>query len=377
MKKDRPTVYEDAISRGITRRQFLTFCTTMAAYLGLEHSAVGQVVKALETKPKVPVLWFNFQECTCCTESFIRSSHPTMVDILFDKISLDYNETLMAAAGEQAEEALQNAMKEYKGEYIMAIEGSIPMGNPGYCCIGGKSAIDILKDSAKNAKAVICWGNCAFHGCVQSAKPNPTGATAIQEIITNKPLVNVPGCPPIPAVMAGVIVYMLTFGTIPELDGMKRPLTFYSRRVHDTCYRRANYDAGLFVQSFDDENAKKGYCLYKMGCKGPNTYNSCGVIKWNDGVSYPIQSGHPCIGCAEPGFFDFGPLYSHLPKVGGFGIEANADQIGAVVGAGTLAGILVHAVRTNIRKHKLIQDGEIPPDKDEVTTEHESSQNKE
>ncbi|MGL4229405.1 MAG: [Ni/Fe] hydrogenase small subunit, partial [Tannerellaceae bacterium] len=117
MKKDRPTVYEDAISRGITRRQFLTFCTTMAAYLGLEHSAVGQVVKALETKPKVPVLWFNFQECTCCTESFIRSSHPTMVDILFDKISLDYNETLMAAAGVQAEEALQNAMKEYKGEY--------------------------------------------------------------------------------------------------------------------------------------------------------------------------------------------------------------------------------------------------------------------
>ncbi len=84
--------------------------------------------------------------------------------------------------------------------------------------------------------------------------------------------------------------------------------------MHDTCYRRPNYDAGLFVESWDDENARKGYCLYKMGCKGPVTYNACSVVKWNEGTSYPIQSGHGCIGCSEEGFWDNGPFYQHLAR---------------------------------------------------------------
>ena len=113
--------------------------------------------------------------------------------------------------------------------------------------------------------------------------------------------------------MAGTIVHLLAFDRIPQLDGLGRPKAFYSRRVHDTCYRRPNYDAGLFVESFDDENARRGYCLYKMGCRGPVTYNACGVMRWNNGVSYPIQSGHGCIGCSEANFWDNGPFYQHLP----------------------------------------------------------------
>ena len=341
----------------------MKFCGMMSAMLGLESTAIAQVAQALETKPRIPLIWLHGQECTCCSESFIRSSHPIVADILLDKVSLDYTETLMAAAGHQAEAAMHKTMEEYKGEYLLLVEGAIPSKEAGaYCCIGGRTFEDIVQEAADGAKAVIAWGNCASSGCVQAAKPNPTGAEPVHKVIKGKPIINVQGCPPIAEVMAGVVVHLLTFERMPQLDGLGRPKAFYSRRVHDTCYRRPNYDAGLFVESFDDENARRGYCLYKVGCKGPSTYNSCGVIKWNNGVSFPIQSGHPCIGCSEANFWDNGPFYRRLPEFPGFGIESTADKVGVGLGIATGVGIAAHAISTNIRKKKLIERGECEPE---------------
>ncbi|KAF0243212.1 MAG: hydrogenase small subunit [Sediminibacterium sp.] len=354
-----PTYYEEVQRKGYSRRDFVQFVSMMTAFIGLDQSAIGQVTKALETKPRLPVIWLHFQECTCCSESFIRSSHPIVADILLDKISLDYSETLMAASGTQAEEQLKNTMAKYKGQYILCIEGSVPLGADGvYCMIGGKTSIQILEEASEGAAAIIAWGSCASNGCVQSAKPNPTKATPIHKIIKNKPIIKVPGCPPIGEVMAGVIVHYLTFGRIPELDKIGRPKAFYSKRVHDTCYRRPFYDAGLFVETFDDANAKKGYCLYKVGCKGPSTYNACGVMKWNGGTSFPIQSGHPCIGCSEENFWDNGRFYERGSSFAGFGIEADADSFGKVALGITGAALVAHAVATNIGKSKLIRDHE-------------------
>ncbi len=351
----RPTYFEELRDRGYSRRDFMKFCTMMAAYLGLETSGAAQIAKTLENTPRVPVIWLHFQECTCCSESFIRSSHPIVADIVLDKISLDYTETLMAASGHQAEEAMHATMEKYKGEYVLCVEGSVPMGADGvYCCIGGKSSFDILQECAEGAKAVIAWGSCASNGCVQSAKPNPTGATPIHKLIKSKPIIKVPGCPPIGEVMAGVLVHIITFGRLPELDRVGRPKAFYSKRVHDTCYRRPFYDAGLFVETFDDENAKKGYCLYKVGCKGPSTYNACGVMRWNNGTSYPIQSGHGCFGCSEENFWDNGPIYRQMANFPGFGIESNADKIGMTAAGVTVAGMAAHAIGTNLRKGKII-----------------------
>ena len=87
---------------------------------------MAQVVNALETKPRLPIIWLHLQECTCCTESFIRAAHPIVATLLLDKISLDYTETLMAAAGEQAEAAKEETMKKYYGNYLLMIEGSLP-----------------------------------------------------------------------------------------------------------------------------------------------------------------------------------------------------------------------------------------------------------
>ena len=353
--KKKITTYEFLKSRGISRRDFMKFCGIMGSMLGLKASGVEQVVDAFMTKPRVPVIWEHFQECTCCSESFIRCSHPIVQDILLEMISLDYDATIMAAAGQQALDAQKAAMKENYGNYILLIEGAVPLGNPGYCTLGGRSALDVLKEDVRGAKAIIAWGNCASSGCIQHARPNPTDAQPIHKIIKGKPIVNVQGCPPIADVMAGVITYILTFDKLPELDQQLRPKVFYGRRIHDTCYRRPCYDAGLFVQSFDDENAKKGYCLYYMGCKGPNTFNSCAVIKWNLGVSYPIQSGHGCIGCAEPNFWDYEPLYEHIPYTYGFGVESNADKIGAGLAGIALGGVVAHAIATNMRKNRMIR----------------------
>ena len=350
------TYYDSIVEQGYSRRDFMKFVTFITAYMGYESSMVGQVAKALETTHRIPVIWEHFQECTCCSESFIRSDHPIVADIILDKISLDYTLTLMAASGHQAEAAKKATMDNYKGEYILCVEGSVPLGDDGnYCCIAGRSAKDVLLEAAEGAKAIICWGSCASNGCVQSAYPNPTEATPIHKIIKNKPIIRVPGCPPIGEVMAGVIVHLVTFGRLPELDGQGRPKAFYAKRVHDSCYRRPYYDAGLFVESFDDENAKKGYCLYKVGCKGPMTYNACGTIKWNNGVSYPIQSGHGCFGCSEDNFWDNGPIYERLTGLHGFGIESSADTIGKVAAGVVAGGVAVHAITANILKKKELE----------------------
>lgn len=359
MSKDtipqQPTYYQEIRRKGYSRREFIQFAGIMAAFIGIENSAIGQVAKAMATKPRIPIIWLHFQECTCCSESFIRSSHPIVADILLDKVSLDYTETLMAASGVQAEEALKHTMTKYKGEYILCVEGSVPTAADGvYCMIGGKTSMQILDEAAEGAKAIIAWGSCASNGCVQSAKPNPTSATPIHKLVRGKPVIKVPGCPPIGEVMAGVIVHLLTFDRIPELDKLGRPKAFYSKRVHDSCYRRPYFDAGLFVESFDDENAKKGYCLYKVGCKGPSTYNACGVTRWNGGVSFPIQSGHPCIGCSEENFWDNGRFYERGSAFAGFGIEQEADQLGKWALGATGVALAAHAVYTNIGKSKLI-----------------------
>ncbi len=355
MGQSRPSIWRVMQAKGYSRRDFIRFCGFAAGVAGIEAAGLSQVVHAFQNQPRPPVVWLHFQECTCCSESFIRSSHPLVADVLLDYLSLDYTETLQAAAGHQAEACLEDTIHRYPGEYILLVEGSVPMKDDGvYCTIGGRSAEQILRQAAADAAAIIAWGSCASNGCIQAASPNPTNATPIHQIL-RKPVIKVPGCPPIADVMTGVVTHILVFGRLPELDNQGRPREFYSRRVHDTCYRRPYYDAGLFVESWDDEHARKGYCLYKMGCRGPVTYNACSVMRWNEGTSYPIQAGHGCIGCSESNFWDNGPFYQHLASFPGFGIESTADTVGTVLGVGTAAGIAAHAIATQIRKRREVR----------------------
>jgi len=336
MRKDQ-TLGEFLRSQGVSRRGFLKYCSATASLMALPPSAVAQVAEALATARRPSVIWLSFQECTGCTESLTRSHAPTVESLIFDAISLDYHHTLQAAAGHGAEAAREAAMEENKGKYLLVVDGSIPAGNNGYSTIAGISNYDMLKDTAKDAFAIIAVGTCAAFGGLPQADPNPTGAVSVSDIITDKPIINVSGCPPIPVVITGVLAHFLTFGTIPELDALGRPAAFFGQNIHDRCYRRPFYERGQFAETFDDEGARKGWCLYKLGCKGPTTYNACATLKWNQGTSFPIQSGHPCIGCSEPRFWDKGGFYDPI-SAGNWGSRdalLGAAAAGAALGVGS------------------------------------------
>jgi hydrogenase small subunit len=241
-------------------------------------------------------------------------------------------------------------MKENDGQYLLVVDGSIPLDNPGYSTIAGVSNYDMLIEGAKGAAAIIAVGTCATYGGIPHAKPNPTGAVSVGDIIKDKPIINVPGCPPIPVVITGVLTHFLTFGAIPELDHLGRPMVFYGQSIHDRCYRRPFYDKGLFAKTFDDEGAKKGWCLYELGCKGPTTYNACATTKWNDGTSFPIEAGHPCLGCSEPDFWDGGGFYKAL-SMPTEEIAKNTLYAGAAaVAAGAALGVANRAKSSSAKK---------------------------
>jgi hydrogenase small subunit len=297
---------------GMPRRQFLQFCAGLTATLGFGRGALGAVAKALTHAERPSVIWLHFQECTGCTESLLRAEHPTLEKLILDVISLDYHETLMAAAGHQAEAAREAAMAAHKGKYILVVEGAIPTGADGaYCKVGGKTAIELVKACAADAAAVIAIGSCASWGGMPSTSPNPTGASSVASIL-GQPVLTIPGCPPNPYNFLTTVVHYLVLGKLPELDAKGRPKFAYGRLIHENCERRAHFDAGRFAIQFGDEGHRKGYCLYKLGCKGPETYANCPSILFGDAGSgsWPVGCGHPCIGCTEQGVGFTKPIHA-------------------------------------------------------------------
>ncbi len=288
------------VEKKVKRRDFLTLSTKVAAVLGLSPAFIPQFSEAMEKKKKPAVIWLHFQECTGCTESLLRAEGPDLASVILDVISLEYHETLFAAAGHQIEEQLHQAMKTYAGGYVLVVEGAIPTKADGhYCMIGGKTALDSLKEVAANCAAIIAIGSCASWGGIPSSGPNPTGAVGVGDIIKDKPIVTIPGCPPSPYNFLSTVVHFLTFGKLPTLDKLGRPMFAYGRLIHEQCERRAHFDAGRFANEYGDEGHRKGYCLYKLGCKGPSTYGNCPEIGFNREKTWPVNVGHPCFGCIE------------------------------------------------------------------------------
>lgn len=231
----------------------------------------------------------------------------------------------MAAAGHQAEAILEETRAKYKGRYVLAVEGNPPLNEGGMFCIdGGKPFVEKLRSMAEESMAIVAWGTCASSGCVQAAEPNPTGAVPIDKVITNRPIIKVPGCPHIAEVMTGLVTFVTAFGKLPQLDRLGRPKMFYSERIHDKCYRRSHFDAGQFVEEWDDEGARKGYCLYNMGCKGPTTYNACSAVRERRRV---------------------------IPdSIWPLGIEKNADQIGMAAAGVVGLTVAAHAAVTAVKR---------------------------
>jgi len=341
---------------GVSRRDFLTLCSMVlaAAPVGLaltdKVKSAEQLANLVAKAKKPSVIWLHFQDCTGCTETLLRTSRPDVADLILNVISLDYHETLMAASGYQAEKCLKDAMEANAGKYVLVVEGAIPARDDGiYMELAGRPAIQVAKEVAAHAAAVIAMGSCASWGGVPSADPNPTGAVGVDTVISGKPIVNLPGCPPNPYNLLAVVLEYVTMGRLPQLDGFGRPKFAYERVIHENCPRRAHFDAGRFAHAFGDEGHRQGWCLYKLGCKGPVTHASCSTRHFNEipGV-WPIGIGAPCFGCTEKGVvwqmgtFETVPIHLATPPDTYPPIYSTAGQI--KVGAAALVGTIAGAV---------------------------------
>lgn len=349
--QEKPSIWEE---NGISRRDFMKFCTAMSAALALPAAFAPRIAHALDQVARPAVVYLEFQDCAGNTEALLRASHPSVAELVLDVLSLDYHETIMAAAGHQAEEALAKVVKEQKGKYIAIVEGSIPRKDGGiYCCVGGRTALDIAKEVCGNAFATIAAGTCAAYGGIPAAAPNPTNAVGVKDAVPSATVINLPGCPLNPDNLTATIVHFLTFGRLPDTDGHGRPLFAYGKRIHDACERRPHFDAGQYVEQWGDTAHRKGHCLYKMGCKGPETYHNCPTQRYNMKTSWPVGAGHGCVGCSEPYFWDtMTPFYKRLPNVPGFGVEYTADKIGAGIAIATAAAFGAHGIISAVRERE-------------------------
>ena len=307
------SIWQSMERKGYSRREFLQFCAAAATVAGLGQSGVAQVVAAFEEKERPTVVWMHFQECRGCSESFTRASHPIVVDALLEVIALNCSETPRTTPRFGTGKSLSEMIRSHKGKYIVLVEGAMPSTDDGeYCMIGGKTAESILQTVAADAAAIVAWGSCASNGCAPGAKPNPTGATPIHKLV-NKPVINVPGCPPIADVMMGVVTHLLVLGQVPALDSQSRPKEFYGRRAHD----------------------------------------ACAAVKWNQGTRHPKQPGPGNIGRSEDGIRGNGPFYEQQASFPGFVLESTADT---TVGAATVAGVAAHSIFANILQQSVMAE---------------------
>ena len=371
------SIDERMLQCGVSRRAFLQFCATLmiAAPYGLaitDKKTPEDVAAGLGKVIRPPIVWLAFQDCTGCTESLLQTSHPDFGDLILNVISLEYHETLMAGSGLQARQALDEAVSKYAGKYVLVVEGSIPTGAHGiYMKSGGRTAVDILADVGGKAAAIIAIGSCASWGGIPSADPDPTGAVGVADLMPEKSIVNLPGCPPNPYTLLGVLLQFAADGTLPESDHQRRPKFAYDRDIHEHCPRRAHFDAGHFVKQFGDEGHREGWCLYEMGCKGPETHAGCSTRHFNEIPDvWPIGIGAPCIGCTEKSVAFRKPMfevvqihtiaapptsYAPIPTTHGHISPLATGLVGLAAGAIAGGGYIAS------RKYSIVRDDESVP----------------
>ena len=356
-------LYDQLADRGVTRRHFLKFCGSVAAMLGLSEAMVPTIAAAVEKAVALkltPAVWLDGGLCTGCTESTAQSTYPDVAQIVLDILSMNYMETLMYATGESAEAALKETVEKFKGKFIMIYEGAVMTGwNGNALRIAGKPSLEQIMEVAPNAAAILAVGSCAVDGGWVKAYPNPAKAMGIGEYLKSQnvatPVINLPTCPVNPEWIVTMVVDVLLLGKLEsgailkDLDQFGRPKIIFGQTVHDNCPRRGHFENGEFVQQFGSAEEAKNYCLYAMGCKGPQTYTNCPTVRWNNQVSWCVESGSPCIGCGDFDWVDenapFLDRFRHIgigqyTETGGY----NPAKIAALAGGVVAGALVVHGV---------------------------------
>jgi len=277
---------------------------------------------------EVPVVWLQGAACTGCAVSLLNSFTPGIGRLVLSELapgkhlSLRFLMTVMAGQGQQVVDVVNDLSVRARGGYFLVMEGSLSLGSPQFGMMGEIDGHEVpIRDHAaalsRGAAAVVAMGTCSSFGGIPAGAPNPTEAVSIGEILRREgiktPVVNIPGCPPHPDWLTGTLVAVALYGldaAAGMLDELNRPLSYYGRCIHETCPRRADFDAARFARKFGDRG-----CLYELGCKGPVTFADCPTRMWNSGTNWCVGAGSPCHGCVEPDFPDrLSPLYRKIDE---------------------------------------------------------------
>jgi hydrogenase small subunit len=339
----RDGIYDLLAARGVSRRDFVKYCGSVAAMLGLSEMYAPQIAAAVEAGAKLkPTVWLDLGLCTGCTESLAQVDTPDVASIVLDLLSVNYMETISAAAGKQTEEAKAKTIEE--GGYILIVEGTVMTGEGGNTLrIAGKTGLEVLKEAAEKADAIVCVGSCAVDGGWVRANPNPAGGKGVLDYMPElkAKTINLPTCPVNPEWIVAMVIDVLLLGKLPAMDAHNRPTLIFGSSIHDNCPRRGHFENGEFVEQFGTEAEVKQWCLYKVGCKGPQTFTNCPSVRWNRRASWCVESGSPCIGCGNLNWVDNdAPFLERMPAVGGI----RPETIGTVLGGAAAAGLLVHGI---------------------------------
>jgi hydrogenase small subunit len=309
---------------GFTRREFMKWALAATAITEFSESFLPKLRAAIQEAVKeYPLIWMQDSACSGCSVSVINTIHPSIKNVILDQILpghqlyLNYHSTLMAATGAMSTDAAFETARKNKGKYIYVVEGAIPTRERGiYGTLGERddapvAMLEWLKQLAPDAMAVLAVGTCAAYGGVAAARPNPSGAMGVGELLKSlniaTPVINIPGCPCHPDWFIGTVARVLLYG-LPkpqEVDEAGRLKIYFAKSVHSRCINRDFLDEGIFAARFGEVG-----CLLEIGCKGPFTYGDCPVRQWNSGVNWCVSANAPCMGCTEPGFPDaHSPLY--------------------------------------------------------------------
>ncbi len=366
-------------SRGVSRRSFMKLCGAVAAAAGLSQLATPRVAQAMEsvigaTKGNLyPVIWIEGASCTGCTESFAQVETPDVATVVLDMISLNYSETLSAAAGHSMEEAKDQTIA--AGNYILVYEGAVQKGWDGNA-LRVAARLEPLRSRRLLATRTPSSPSAPVRSTAAGSPliPNPSNAMGVEqylrEVGIDTPVVNVPGCPVNPEWVMSVLVdvVLLKDPGLLKLNDFNMPAGIFDQTIHDNCERRGHFENGEFVYQFGSEEEAKGYCLYPLGCRGPQTKSNCGVTMWNSRRSWcvrpallhrllrgePEQPGHNWVEVNTP----FYKRHRDL-RVGGLVFQPGTVALavtGLVAAALVVHGFGMKATRTHGRRCGLRED---------------------
>lgn len=310
------------------RSNLIRHARGIAAQIGVPRELLSHVVESLHhlSTGRAPLIWIQGQGCTGCTVSFLDNNRHNPFKQP-DGPLIRFQPDLMAAAGHQAIEIINETKRQSKSRYILVIEGSIPIKEyAGFCTFGlaentekqlvgspvpgDKPICDWVEELSPGAAAVVAVGNCAVFGGLPADNAQVTGATAATEIVeridNEKPLINVSGCPPHPEWFIGSVIEAMLWSNgkkgKPDLDEHKRLKAFYSTTIHEVCDRKAAFEAKLFLKDWNHTEPDLKPCMAKLGCKGPSAHGDCPTRLWNTGTNWCVGANSPCYGCTEQDF---------------------------------------------------------------------------